>query len=307
MGVLQRGWEDAPNVLAALAFLLLLQITGAAGSQCPLKLDCAIRRRLPCPPGSRDCGACIPPLVEQENTCVQWTLHEHEERHSKVARPDDIIDLIQSLLAESQKPTEDAGIGNKLEAHVTERLSTVVLATETQTSNSSETPVTTGLPEPTKAEIYSEPVMQGRRESQRSLNEAVSMTLVIICTITGFSGLVVAGLCWYRLQREVHLAQKMAYTAYRGTRRRPTRPGDVRLAQSIQVHHYQRQKKTILSMEEGLPKSKKQLSLDSEVENENGEYTVYECPGLAPTGEMEIHNPLFDSSVLHHSPGPASK
>lgn len=32
---------------------------------------------------------------------------------------------------------------------------------------------------------------------------------------------------------------------------------------------------------------------ESEGENEEGDYTVYECPGLAPTGEMEVKNPLF--------------
>ncbi|TWW61318.1 Neural proliferation differentiation and control protein 1 [Takifugu flavidus] len=34
-------------------------------------------------------------------------------------------------------------------------------------------------------------------------------------------------------------------------------------------------------------------------ENEDGDFTVYECPGLAPTGEMEVKNPLFDDSTLY--------
>ncbi|MEQ2176666.1 hypothetical protein GOODEAATRI_030335, partial [Goodea atripinnis] len=34
-------------------------------------------------------------------------------------------------------------------------------------------------------------------------------------------------------------------------------------------------------------------------ENEDGDFTVYECPGLAPTGEMEVKNPLFDDSNLN--------
>lgn len=37
--------------------------------------------------------------------------------------------------------------------------------------------------------------------------------------------------------------------------------------------------------------------VDSEEENEEGDYTVYECPGLAPTGEMEVKNPLFQDDV----------
>lgn len=34
--------------------------------------------------------------------------------------------------------------------------------------------------------------------------------------------------------------------------------------------------------------------LDSEDENDDGSYTVYECPGLASAHEMEIKNPLFN-------------
>lgn len=34
--------------------------------------------------------------------------------------------------------------------------------------------------------------------------------------------------------------------------------------------------------------------LDSDDENEDGSYTVYECPGLASAHEMEIKNPLFN-------------
>ena len=36
------------------------------------------------------------------------------------------------------------------------------------------------------------------------------------------------------------------------------------------------------------------LSDAANSEDEEGDYTVYECPGLAPTGgEMEVKNPLF--------------
>ncbi|CAB4039994.1 Neural proliferation differentiation and control 1, partial [Paramuricea clavata] len=35
------------------------------------------------------------------------------------------------------------------------------------------------------------------------------------------------------------------------------------------------------------------LSNDEEDEAEAEDYTVYECPGLAPTGDMTVVNPLF--------------
>ncbi|KAJ6652941.1 hypothetical protein lerEdw1_010299, partial [Lerista edwardsae] len=127
--------------------------------------------------------------------------------------------------------------------------------------------------------------------------------LVVMCTVTGLSGLVVAAICWYRLQREVHLAQKMAYTNTRGNQYRYHQPSaymDSRLAQSCQVHHYQHQKKLLTNEDRESPKPIEQLSTESETEN--GDYTVYECPGLAPSGEMEVHNPLFDTSTLRRCP-----
>ncbi|EEB18085.1 conserved hypothetical protein [Pediculus humanus corporis] len=71
--------------------------------------------------------------------------------------------------------------------------------------------------------------------------------------------------------------------------------GDRRLAQSAQMYHYQHQKQQIIAMESA-NNSGRRCSIsdaESEEENEEGDYTVYECPGLAPTGEMEVKNPLF--------------
>jgi hypothetical protein len=36
----------------------------------------------------------------------------------------------------------------------------------------------------------------------------------------------------------------------------------------------------------------------SDEETEEGDYTVYECPGLAPTGEIEVKNPLFEDDFV---------
>ncbi|CAH0703545.1 unnamed protein product [Spodoptera exigua] len=42
---------------------------------------------------------------------------------------------------------------------------------------------------------------------------------------------------------------------------------------------------------------------ESEEENEEGDYTVYECPGFATTGEMEVKNPLFSEDPTPATPG----
>lgn len=60
--------------------------------------------------------------------------------------------------------------------------------------------------------------------------------------------------------------------------------GDRRLAQCAQMYHYQHQKNLINSMEN--PNSGEQngslSDIETDEENEEGDYTVYECPGLAP-------------------------
>lgn len=61
--------------------------------------------------------------------------------------------------------------------------------------------------------------------------------------------------------------------------------GDRKLAQSAQMYHYQHQKQQIIAMENrsGIDVNGRAMSdVESDDENEEGDYTVYECPGLAP-------------------------
>ncbi|ETE60560.1 Neural proliferation differentiation and control protein 1 [Ophiophagus hannah] len=104
-----------------------------------------------------------------------------------------------------------------------------------------------------------------------------------------------------RLQKEIQLAQKADYPANK-LPQLPSydklSPGDQKLAQSAQMYHYQHQKQQMLSMEKHKEDTKAPEPISSDEENEDGDFTVYECPGLAPTGEMEVKNPLFDDSTL---------
>ncbi|XP_052537289.1 neural proliferation differentiation and control protein 1 isoform X1 [Tympanuchus pallidicinctus] len=133
-------------------------------------------------------------------------------------------------------------------------------------------------------------------------NDDVVLGLIVVCTLAGISALIVAAVCWCRLQKEVRLAQKADYSAQRVASPLPydkISPGDKTLAQSAQMYHYQHQKQQMLSMEKHKEEPKVPDSASSDEENEDGDFTVYECPGLAPTGEMEVRNPLFDDSSLH--------
>lgn len=127
--------------------------------------------------------------------------------------------------------------------------------------------------------------------------------VVSACSLAGFIGLIMAGVCWYKLNKNIKAASEVDYPAYGVTG--PTKervgsgPGDRKLAQSAQMYHYQHQKQQMIAMEKANGEMKHDASEDeSEEENEEGDYTVYECPGLAPAGEMEIINPLFNEDKL---------
>lgn len=125
----------------------------------------------------------------------------------------------------------------------------------------------------------------------------VFLTVVSACSVAGLVGLIMAGVCWYKLHKRVKAATDVDYPAYGvtgPTKERLPSPGDRKLAQSAQMYHYQHQKQQMIAMEKANSEMKQDASEDeSEEENEEGDYTVYECPGLAPTGEMEVRNPLF--------------
>jgi len=127
------------------------------------------------------------------------------------------------------------------------------------------------------------------------------LAVVAGCSIAGVVGLVVAGVCWYKLQKNVKAASEVEYPAYGVTGPQGEKlgsPGDRKLAQSAQMYHYQHQKQQMIALEKANGDMNKDGSdADSEEENEEGDYTVYECPGLAPTGEMEVKNPLFSEDT----------
>ncbi|XP_065576098.1 protein cab-1-like isoform X2 [Artemia franciscana] len=171
-------------------------------------------------------------------------------------------------------------------------------------------------------------VQVGGEATKNPLYDFYFTVLVAGCTAALVAALIAAGMCWVRLQRGVKAAADVDYpAAYRGssTNSSVTTPGshdrsfaesrastnssksgDRKLAQSAHMFHYQHQKQQVLAMERnGDSRHGSASGVESDDDNEEGDYTVYECPGLAPTGEMEVKNPMFlDDSV---PPTPTSK
>lgn len=142
------------------------------------------------------------------------------------------------------------------------------------------------------------------KTTRKPPGDALLLGVVVACALAGLLALSVAGICWCRMRREMKLAEKTDYPAYRQSPPPPyekTSPGDKKLAQNAQMYHYQHQKQQMISMEKNKDELKHPDSAVTSDEENEDDFTVYECPGLAPTGEMEVKNPLFDDSNLHHS------
>ncbi|XP_016983871.1 uncharacterized protein LOC108047949 [Drosophila rhopaloa] len=125
------------------------------------------------------------------------------------------------------------------------------------------------------------------------------MGVYIVALIAGVSaavtvGLLALGVTWFHNRHKA--AADVEYPAYgvTGPNKDVSPSGDRKLAQSAQMYHYQHQKQQIIAMENQATDGSCGMSdVESDDDNEEGDYTVYECPGLAPTGEMEVKNPLF--------------
>lgn len=300
-------WRDAlgpsgrsMRVVVLLA-ALVLQLRPTAG-QCP-KLDCVMKRRASCTPGSIVCGSCLPVFIEDEKgNCVQNPSAQNEMRHGADDFGND-IDYIASILAKSVNSLQAShsnAVVNSLEAAKVQDESRVIRAGQQSVKI-----VTTSTPQHRSTKVAA--VKSHPKKSPVPVADAVLLTLIIVCTVAGVSGLIIAGICWYRLRKEAKLSQKTDYVGYGVTgsnaQIEKSVNGDNKLAQSAQMYHYQHQKQQMLSMEKNKDESKvPDSATESEGENEDGDFTVYECPGLAPTGEMEVKNPLFDDSSLHHPP-----
>ncbi|XP_051899484.1 neural proliferation differentiation and control protein 1-like [Pristis pectinata] len=215
-------------------------------SWCPSPLDCALQCRNPCPAGSQDCGPCLPGYQEDGDEKCSLTGHQrHDGGKPATEGPADVDGLFHSLLAQWEKiaPPMSAtplGPGPK----PTDTSQTASLSSSPGAHQSTEEPWATMKTTPDTRPVTGR---DGSKRLSRLLNDVVSLTLIIICTVTGLFGLVVAALCWYRLQKEVRLSEKMVYEGVQ----QPLPPFvDRRIAEKLQRTHYQHQKKVLQALTE---------------------------------------------------------
>ncbi|XP_067417577.1 neural proliferation differentiation and control protein 1 [Emydura macquarii macquarii] len=269
---------------------------------CPRSLDCTLQRRELCPSGSHTCGPCLQQFVEDEHgRCVQrkWS----STGRTSVPNLEEEIDFLADVLAR-----QDAARLHLLQdetlAPAGKHPEAPGVRGESLPRNRASHKAVTSHPPATTKPVKSSPVEVFHVTS----NDILILGMIVAFSVAGIIALIVAAICWCRLQKEIRLAQKTDYPVQKLPGPLPydkISPGDQKLAQSAQMYHYQHQKQQMLSMEKHKEETKLPDSASSDEENEDGDFTVYECPGLAPTGEMEVKNPLFDDSSLPH-PSPKS-
>ncbi|XP_068167972.1 neural proliferation differentiation and control protein 1 isoform X2 [Antennarius striatus] len=298
---------------AVFAALLALSTCLTGTHLCPRSLDCARARRNFCQPGSSRCGPCLHPLVENSHGhCVVRRRHPSHSaqpvKGKEITSPelDQEIDFLSAIISEQRTetrfpapPLQDVSkLASKqlpvsILSHLASSTTEQPLSQRVFTSVTQLTSTTTNH---TPA-LFRDPIILPYPS-----NDRVFIIMSSVFIVVASMALVVAGVCWVRLQKGVRLTQKVDYPAY-GLMRAQTfdsLPGDKKLAHNAQMYHYQHQKQQMLSLEKNRDEPKVPDSgASTDEENDDGDFTVYECPGLAPTGEMEVKNPLFDDSTLY--------
>ncbi|XP_008840118.1 neural proliferation differentiation and control protein 1 isoform X4 [Nannospalax galili] len=284
---------------------------------CPGSLDCALKRRAKCPPGAHACGPCLQPFQEdQQGLCVP-RMHRSPGEGLPQPRLEEEIDFLAQELALKENEAGHSRLTARPLPETRQKLLEPATLGVSEWGQALEPglPSMRGASPPTPraslgSPVSSGPVHMAPLEPRGGRGNGLTLVLILAFCMAGTAALAVAALCWCRLQREIRLTQKADYT----TAKAPTlpttpriSPGDQRLAHSAEMYHYQHQRQQMLCLERHKEPPKELESASSDEENEDGDFTVYECPGLAPTGEMEVRNPLFDhSSLSAPMPGPGS-
>ncbi|KAF1746689.1 hypothetical protein GCK72_023146 [Caenorhabditis remanei] len=157
-------------------------------------------------------------------------------------------------------------------------------------------------PQPAKQTISSQQIDKRRLATSAEYSgnsprySSSSLLLLAVGTVmcVGLIGTIAGGTYYYKNNRRTETPDDGEYAPYAGTgpgfRKTKGNKGDETLAYKAQLHQYQQAKQKIICGEDapGIIESDGEDGADEE-----NNYSVYECPGLAPTGDIEVCNPNF--------------
>ena len=147
------------------------------------------------------------------------------------------------------------------------------------------------------------------------------LIIIIACTLSGMAGIALSGYCWYKLHYSDNKLKKSDYipaVKRESSKSAQSKNGDRSMDYNAEMYHYVHTKNKIAAMERAKSDHlSSSMSNDEDDDDEVEDYTVYECPGLAPTGDMTVVNPLFSDQEVsvsdegrgqstHNSPTPPS-
>jgi hypothetical protein len=240
---------------------------------------------------------------EESENDIEWELLRGEQAGTK-----------RLIMVNEVAPTNQRDLENQVEISNDERgaeIDTVSLSLENPGNSAAWNPDSA---DSILARLQSNDALNDSEQRKRR-NDTLFLVIVGICSLVGIVGLVAAAIFWYKIQKRAETALDAEYPSYgvtgpgsSGSKISPSSTvSDRKLAQSAQMFHYQQQRQQMMAQEKAHLDAKPVHSDDSDDEAPNGgDYTVYECPGLAPTGEMEVRNPLFAEPDLSLTSSPSA-
>ncbi|XP_014879832.1 neural proliferation differentiation and control protein 1-like, partial [Poecilia latipinna] len=280
-------------------------VSSSSGSNlCPRSLDCARAGRHFCRQGSSHCGPCLYPLVEDHHgRCVDTRRHLHSAQAAKgkvrvYPELDEEIDVLSGIISE-QRTESRMPVPPSLDMKAEQLIRPISRHRGSPTDQPSSLSITLSTTSPSSTTSCSPGQLGEPRITAYPRNDQVFLIMTSVIIAVCLLVLVISGICCVRMMREAYLeAQKLDYPACE-TQNFVNFPGDQKLAHSAQMYHYQHQKQQMLSLQQRSDELRPPDTGTSTDEENDGDFTVYECPGLAPTGEMEVKNPLFDDANLY--------
>ncbi|KAA0719883.1 Neural proliferation differentiation and control protein 1 [Triplophysa tibetana] len=287
----------ASVLLPGVLLCVILAGVGASmpANKCPNHIDCARMGRHFCKPSSSHCGPCLFPLEEDKMGHCVARRRRNPQQHLYDSSPpevDEEIDYLSSVIAKQQiSEVKQSGSDSQSSSQSRSQSRPNGLSPNTTVEPTTSSPSTHKTPKPPKP-LTDSSQRHGPIISPHSSKDSLlvsSHNFSFHCVRVCFNG-----------------SSDDLFVHYCGNYGSHPRccllgpSGDKSLAHSAQMYHYQHQKQQMLSMEKHKTEPKvSESGATSDEENEEGDFTVYECPGLAPTGEMEVKNPLFDDSTLN--------
>merc|ERR1712083_717689 len=151
-----------------------------------------------------------------------------------------------------------------------------------------------------KALLNEDPEVLNTLIEDERINDIYFTTIVGVTSGLMVFVIVGVGFLFHRARKNAKAAEDVEYPAYGVTgpgKDMSPNSGDRMLAQNAQLYHYQHQKNQMIAFDGQADSQRRSMSDNESEDGEEGDYTVYECPGLAPTGEMEVRNPMFEDDV----------